>query len=68
MAATTYFCLQVNRNELNLKAHFVDSLNPSDIRFTRNTLRPMLLFGFIGGFVGGALGFGVGSIIKPMLI
>eukprot|EP00347_Sterkiella_histriomuscorum_P009630 403340471 len=54
--------------EQGLKAKYNLGLASSDIRFDRQAVMNIVVFGFIGGWVSGALGLGGGAVFNPVLL
>lgn len=64
----TVLAIKRNHYEQNLKIKFNKGICKSDLRFSPNIIRRLVMVGFLGGWVSGALGLGGGAIFNPVLL
>ena len=64
----TVYSLITVREEQELKQRFEKGMCSSDLKYTKELVRKLIIYSFLGGWVSGALGLGGGAIFQPVML
>jgi uncharacterized membrane protein YfcA len=67
-ALVTFFSLIKIREEQYLKKRFNKGICSTDINYTKDVVKKLIIYAFLGGWVSGALGLGGGAIFQPVML
>lgn len=67
-AAVTFIAIRRVNHEQFFKIKYNKGICKSDLKFSPNIVRRLVMVAFFGGWVSGALGLGGGAIFNPVLL